>query len=368
MKHSTRVRRGRPPASLWYWSDYTSDSGVRSLSLLARGLWLECLAIMHAAPTPGYLVLANGSAPSTKQLARITGATDDEVEIGIREILENGVASYDGEGRIFNRRMVREFSRTKTLSETRAAVGKSGGKESAKKRWGQKPLVDNQECKQNGKQNKQNDFDGKQTGKQNGKQNPESFPVVSNQTADLVVSKSEAKTPLPIPIPFPLPIPSTVPPLPTPPPDPGNLLTSSTSRAPSPIVDGCVWFRMSPEEKLLVESVYRKRNLPAELLPYAVQEVEYWLANGSKSGAKQARRNPTHYKQLYATWVVGKAIEAFNQPNRLNGHKSFGRSASVSVTEHNERFFKEIENYDTATNDSIIEVDGKPVPYDESNQ
>ena len=87
-----------------FWpQDWQSDPGLRSCSMAARGLWIECIAIMHRAEPYGHLAV-NGIAPATKRLAGMVGATEREVERLLIELEEAGVFSRDATGTIYSRR------------------------------------------------------------------------------------------------------------------------------------------------------------------------------------------------------------------------------------------------------------------------
>jgi hypothetical protein len=109
-----------------FWpQDWQSDPGLRSCSMAARGLWIECIAIMHRAEPYGHLSV-NGVAPTAKRLAGMVGATEREVERLMAELAEAGVYSVTPEGTIYSRRMVRDAR----LSEE--------GREAVTKRWANK--------------------------------------------------------------------------------------------------------------------------------------------------------------------------------------------------------------------------------------
>ena len=107
-----------------FWpQDWQSDPGLRSCSMAARGLWIECIAIMHRAEPYGHLSV-NGVAPSAKRLAGMVGATEREVDRLLAELRDAGVFSTTPEGIIYSRRMVRD-----------ARASQHGGEE-IEKRWG----------------------------------------------------------------------------------------------------------------------------------------------------------------------------------------------------------------------------------------
>ncbi len=95
------------PSLQFYPGDWLRDPGVRSLSLSARGLWIDMLCLMFQDDRPGYLHL-NGQPPTHEEIARMTGCPSADVPRLVQELLRSGVASSTDSGVIFNRRMIRD--------------------------------------------------------------------------------------------------------------------------------------------------------------------------------------------------------------------------------------------------------------------
>lgn len=110
--------------------DWRGDQALRAVSIAARGLWMECLCIMHEARPYGHLVL-NGQPVGDDALARMTGASVDEVSALMAELRKAGVFNVTREGIIFSRRMTKDHARA------------SKGRKAVQKRWAQK--FDNKE-------------------------------------------------------------------------------------------------------------------------------------------------------------------------------------------------------------------------------
>jgi hypothetical protein len=108
----------------FYPRDWRGDQALRSVSMAARGLWIECLCIMHEAKPYGHLML-NGNPVGDDVLARMAGASVDEVSALTAELRQAGVLSMTSRGVIFSRRMTRDHARA------------CKGQKSAKKRWSQ---------------------------------------------------------------------------------------------------------------------------------------------------------------------------------------------------------------------------------------
>jgi len=113
--------KSKLPALQFYVGDWRKDSGVQSCSLAARGLWIEILCIMHESTPRGFLEL-NGQPISDPQLARLTGASIDELTLLINELGTAGVFSKDSRGVIYSRRMDRD----EHIRKIRSEAGKKG--------------------------------------------------------------------------------------------------------------------------------------------------------------------------------------------------------------------------------------------------
>ena len=104
-----------------FWRDWQSDSGLRSCSLAARGLWFEMLCIMAQAEPYGHLIQA-GKPIGDVHLARLVGSDEREIKSLRDELLSAGVPSVENEVWI-SRRLVRDNQTREKLS----AAGKKGG-------------------------------------------------------------------------------------------------------------------------------------------------------------------------------------------------------------------------------------------------
>jgi hypothetical protein len=112
------------PWMKFYPRDWRGDQSLRAVSIAARGLWMECLCIMHEAKPYGHLLL-NGEPVEDGTLARMCGAPVDEVSALMAELRQAGVFSVTGKGVVFSRRMTKDHARA------------SKGKKAAQKRWAQ---------------------------------------------------------------------------------------------------------------------------------------------------------------------------------------------------------------------------------------
>ena len=115
------------PSFQFYPGDWLHDRALRACSLAARGLWADMLCFMHQGIPYGHLTLPGAS--DTQEdilrpilppiLARMVGASAEEVEALLRELASVGAYSVTAGGVIFSRRMVAD----EQLRETRAACG-----------------------------------------------------------------------------------------------------------------------------------------------------------------------------------------------------------------------------------------------------
>ncbi len=112
----------RKPWMKFYAADWRADQALRMCSLAARGLWIECMAIMHEADPYGYLAI-NGKSLDSASLARLVGSDIADVEEAIAELEQAGVFSLNRAGTIYSRRMIRDEKKAKIARK----VGKMGG-------------------------------------------------------------------------------------------------------------------------------------------------------------------------------------------------------------------------------------------------
>jgi uncharacterized phage protein (TIGR02220 family) len=110
------------PSFQFYPGDWLRSTDLRSCSLAAKGLWADMLCLMHEGAPYGYLKV-NNKVILPSNLARMVGATLQEVEGLLEELETAGVFSRDEDGCIFSRRMVKD----ERVRNSRAAGGKKGG-------------------------------------------------------------------------------------------------------------------------------------------------------------------------------------------------------------------------------------------------
>lgn len=109
----------KKPWFKFFPADWRADQALRLCSPASRGLWMECMCLMHEAKPYGHL-LVNGKSLTDAQLAIQTGIPHDQITSLIGELETAGVFSRNSDGVIFSRKMTR--------SAKRAAINKKNGK------------------------------------------------------------------------------------------------------------------------------------------------------------------------------------------------------------------------------------------------
>ena len=141
---------------------------------------------------------------------------------------------------------------------------------------------------------------------------------------------------------------------------------------PAPILEGTTHFRITPSELENARKQYRIREHPEDLIPFAIREVDDWLA-GETPGAILARKSPTHVRQLYATWVIERALRArrihcggpkngtHGPPRNESGHERTMRVLNEELEKERAR------KNGTSGNDSVFETTWGAVPEPSSH-
>ena len=106
----------------FYPADWRAEPALRMVSMQARGLWIECLCLMHEAEPYGHLVVRESPLDAVA-LASIVSAPEQEVRACLHELESAGVLSRNRDGVAFCRRMVRDAKMRARARE----FGKLGG-------------------------------------------------------------------------------------------------------------------------------------------------------------------------------------------------------------------------------------------------
>lgn len=114
-------RDGKRPAFQFYPGDWLRDLALRSVSVGARGLWMDLICLMHDGQPYGHLALGGRAIPDG-QVARMVGLTVEEYRPLRDELVSAGVAQVAGDGVLHSRRMVKD----EHIRQVRSQAGKSG--------------------------------------------------------------------------------------------------------------------------------------------------------------------------------------------------------------------------------------------------
>lgn len=125
---------------------------------------------------------------------------------------------------------------------------------------------------------------------------------------------------------------------PTPTPLPKEKKKEREKKEPSPIVEGCVYFRLTEHELVNAQKWYSFKGYPLDLIPLAREVTERWLRKNTAK-AIAARAASSHYDYLQATWVIKDALEMRSLPRAMqNGTPSQARNPTLA--ERNQEFVK----------------------------
>ena len=112
----------RQPWFKFFPTDWSADPALRTVSLSARGLWIEMLCICHQSNPRGDLKI-NDKAVDASMLSRLCGGTLEETEKCLQELEDAGVFSRRKNGVIYSRRMEKDENRSRKNREN----GSKGG-------------------------------------------------------------------------------------------------------------------------------------------------------------------------------------------------------------------------------------------------
>lgn len=104
------------------------DTALRSVSLAARGLWIDLLCLMDRSPTRGVLLMDNGTIPTTKLIGKLVSSSPLALGKLLVELESSGVLSRGSSGEYICRKMVRDTEIRQQNSEN----GSKGGNPSLK--------------------------------------------------------------------------------------------------------------------------------------------------------------------------------------------------------------------------------------------
>ncbi len=123
------------PSDPWmkfYPSDWIGSVRLRSVSLEARGLWIDMLCIMHSGEPYGHLTVA-GKPLDLKQLSRMVGVTFSRIKKLISELESAEILLKNSEGIFYSKRMVEDGRKKYKAKEYGKLGGNPGVKKGAKR-------------------------------------------------------------------------------------------------------------------------------------------------------------------------------------------------------------------------------------------
>ena len=100
----------------------------------------------------------------------------------------------------------------------------------------------------------------------------------------------------------------------------------------SPLWPGCEFLRMSEVEAGTVLAHYEKNNYPVELLDKAAQVLDDWLGSTGKEAIK-ARKQKTHYRRMWADWVLESAQKLHKVSNPQTNGKLTNAEKAKQISE-----------------------------------
>ena len=114
---------GKAPAYQHYPNDFSRD--CQSLSLAARGAWIEILGAMWFSPSRGQLTM------SMTAWARLLRTSEKEADEAIRELMVNAICDFHESSNslitLMSRRMVREEGQRTSGAKRTARFREKGG-------------------------------------------------------------------------------------------------------------------------------------------------------------------------------------------------------------------------------------------------
>lgn len=306
------MKNDRAPAFQFYVRDWLADLALRKCSREARSIWIDALCYMWLEDEKGVL-----RCNSFEELCLIFGDSP-LVDSFIRELITHKVCDFEKPATLINRRMKKE----QELSEKRSEIGRSGGMRSGE--------VRRSKTKQTPSKTKQN-FRSKVEAKTKQRKIIESSVIVDtcdiegeplNEANENQIIEAKRRSSSSSASSSALLLTS----------DPGERdrgvqggQTKRKTSSPSPIVDGCVYFRLSEARKAQVQRQYQTRGIPLDVLPIAILEVDRWLQSDSTK-AIRARSALDHGLRLYDNWAIENALKSkeLDKKAQINGHKNPG--------------------------------------------
>ena len=278
------MEKTKRPSFQFYPSDWLRDTALRTCSEGARGVWIDLICYMHEGTPYGHLKV-NEKIIKIEEISRMLGVRKLSLKRYLFELKNAGVFQQLEDGTIYSPRMVRD----EYLREIRGKHGVKGGNPELLKVKDKVNHADNH--------------------KSETKVKPNLTPSSSSSSSSSNITNNNIS----------------------------NIYT------PEPVLEGCKFFRISIPEQEQVKNWYAKNGFDLNLIPLAVLEVDGWMERGSKQAAIKARKASTHYRQLYASWVIEnatkmlrakKSLIPFNETKNERQWRFFGDTLKTQIGEN----------------------------------
>lgn len=116
------MSRDKRPAFQFYPGDWLRDTALRSVSIAARGLWMDLICLMHDGQPYGHLAVNFNPIPECR-LAGMVGLTVETFRPLLAELMNAGIPGATPDGVLYSRRMVKD----ERIRAVRSRAGKAGG-------------------------------------------------------------------------------------------------------------------------------------------------------------------------------------------------------------------------------------------------
>jgi len=121
-KSNHNTPKGKIPSFQFYPGDWMKDPSLRSVSVGARGLWIDLLCLLFESKTRHKMDFKT-SVDEATLISRMTGVSKKQVIRFLKELEEANVLSRDDNRMIYSRRMKRD----EYVRQIRSEAGKLGG-------------------------------------------------------------------------------------------------------------------------------------------------------------------------------------------------------------------------------------------------
>lgn len=111
------------PFLKFFVKDWLGDTALRSVSVSARGLWIDMLCFMHTSARRGYLQQPSGEPMNAGHITRMTGVDTVLVSQLLRELENSGAMGRTDTGVFYSRRLVRDEQKRRKCT----LAGRLGG-------------------------------------------------------------------------------------------------------------------------------------------------------------------------------------------------------------------------------------------------